>query len=68
MTAASGAAGKGVDAMAKKPEDEKTEGKRQEYEKPEVRTEEVFETLAATCTKASSLACQTGVGFQGFRS
>jgi|WetSurMetagenome_2_1015567.scaffolds.fasta_scaffold251899_2 hypothetical protein len=51
-----------------KPEEVKTDGKRQEYEKPEVRTEEVFETLAATCTKATMQSCQTGVGFQGFRS
>ena len=25
---------------------------KREYEKPEIRTEEVFETLALTCTKA----------------
>ncbi len=42
--------------------------KSQEYEKPEVRTEEVFETLALTCTKAVVGQCQLPEGFQGIRS
>ena len=35
---------------------------RKEYEKPEVRSEEVFETLALTCTKAVTRCDQVTPG------
>ena len=47
--------------MTKTPETPTEERKVQEYEKPEVRTEEVFETLAITCTKAT-IGCQPTPG------
>ncbi len=48
--------------MAKIAEPVATETKPQAYEKPEVRTEEVFETLALTCSKVDSQQCPTAPG------
>ena len=38
-----------------------SETMKQDYEPPEVRTEEVFETLALTCTKVQQ-GCETAPG------
>jgi hypothetical protein len=54
--------------MTKQAEPMAAETGRREYEPPEVRTEEVFETLALTCTKVQERTCSTVVGFQGNRS
>jgi hypothetical protein len=39
--------------MKKREEQPEERDERRQYEAPEVRTEEVFETLALTCTKAA---------------
>ncbi len=54
--------------MTKKREKTTEKPKQEKYEKPEVRTEEVFETLAATCSKAEQRLCEVPIGFQGYRS
>jgi hypothetical protein len=51
------AAGKGVETMTEQPETTARKEKGQEYEPPEVRTEEVFETLALACTKVAVGQC-----------
>jgi hypothetical protein len=47
--------------MKKQPEIAREQEGKREYEKPEVHSEGVFETLALTCTKATE-QCLPGVG------
>jgi hypothetical protein len=53
----------------KKPEEDVTGSEaKKEYEPPEVRSEEVFETLAVACTKAVVGACTAPPGGATLRS
>jgi hypothetical protein len=53
----------GQDMKAQNEKDVQANGN-QDYEKPEVLSEEVFETLALTCTKTLA-GCAPGVGGNG---
>lgn len=41
-------------------DDQPSEGERQPYEKPQVVSEEVFETLALSCAKTTGALCPDG--------
>jgi hypothetical protein len=66
--AARSATGRGEVGMTKQDEPVAAEAGRQEYEPPDVRTEEVFETLALTCTKVDVQQCQVAGGATTLRS
>jgi hypothetical protein len=53
----------------KKPEEDVTGSEaKKEYEPPEVRSEEVFETLAVACTKAVAGVCTPPPGVSAIKS
>jgi hypothetical protein len=54
--------------MTKQLETTAKKEKGREYESPEVRTEEVFETLALTCTKVDAQQCALAEGLTTARS